>query len=775
MLRSLSTLAHSVCSPLASCSLSAPAPAVTWRIADVDVSPPASSSLSPLAHAPPASYEVALLDVVFDRPVFYRGLALPDLEAFLADAHSNHRVLGDLLRLRCERPPSANNNINAAHSNHANVTLLSTDPRAAAHTGGQAHYLVPLAAAPASKFPWLRALSGLAAHAAPAAPAAAALAAADGAGLHSRGPVNWSRLTLAVLLTSWQQQHAPAAPAMTPASAFAAGGSGLGAAVSGSRALRAQPLRRQWLSASLLEGGHCQIEFPSAAPVVPVTASSSSSSGARSAAASAASAAGASARLQARAAGTAVAAGAFPLSGGLAALRRRRLAATSAATEAPVSASGGGGAHSSFLEVGAATGMGATTGAGVGLSLLTASAVGVPFLSTLLAPITSFIQENVARRVPEFVKFRIKTDLTKRAVQAAVSSQLHGGADGDEVAEPVSALMELRARATDELAGDDARYSHARPQRTAVGSTTMSLAQYLASPLAADADEGAVVDGFWAGAEALREGLRGDFESLMEVDAAAEARARARMKAHAQGQAQAGFPKMDGGMGAPPPGSMVSAWNKPGAPQGEPGDRTMMKPDGCVVKGLTATIIHTVSSLVTIGVTQALVANTQHTLTSGISPEQVAHIIPELVEALPRALIPLCTAAMNFIVPATVKRLVPPLVVKHSTAALTDTLTRGLVHVLAPTLSHTLRDAGRTEPVCYYCHHVDPRYCYLCPRDRPVPQSVQGHLDLYTVDFFADYYSDYYADYYNGRQPLASAYKKPYFHPGGPQQASNAT
>lgn len=77
--------------------------------------------------------------------------------------------------------------------------------------------------------------------------------------------------------------------------------------------------------------------------------------------------------------------------------------------------------------------------------------------------------------------------------------------------------------------------------------------------------------------------------------------------------------------------------------------------------------------------------------------------------------------------------------------------------MLTPTLAHTLRDAANVEPVCYYCYYVDPRYCYICPRNRPLPQSAQAALDLYTVDFYVDFYTDYFADYFTGLKPLTSA------------------
>jgi len=703
------------------CALASAAPLavkhVTYRIADVDVSPP--ESWNPLFHEPPSSYEVLLVDVIFDQPVFYRGAPLPDLEEFIATAHDNHRVFGDVFRLAC----------NASATSPA--ITLSSDPRSPAHTGAPLQYLVPLAAAPASKFPWLRALAGLAAHGAPGALPAAAMRSQPG--LHTRGPVNWSRVTLATLLTSWHPDNAPASPAAAavvslPRHAF----SPAPASSSAARSLRVSALRRSALSIELLTAGRCTLVLP--APASPARG------------------------LTSRAAPLVPVAGTWALRGGLAAQRRRLILASSSTRAEELEAVSAAATGSVFMEADSSSGALARSG----LSLMSSTAVGIPFLSTLLAPITSFIQENTVRRAPEFMKFRIKTDFTKRAAQSAISTELYGGSDGnDAAAEPIAALMELRTRATAEFAGEEFKYSRTRPQKTSTGKF-LSIAQYLASPESLHDDFSPLFEA----AAALREGVRNDFGSLLEMQQHARATAKAKLRA----RAKAGFPAEDADVAPAPPMDLLQNWVEPGQPD-EPekkGDRTQMTPDGCVALSLTATIIHTVTNLVTIGVIQSLVANTQHSIAAEISPSQIETVVPELIEALPRAVIPMVTAALQVSVPAAVKRLVPPLVVKHSAAALTDTLTRGLVHVLAPTLSHTLRDAGRVEPVCYYCHHVDPRYCYLCPRDRPVPQSVQGHLDLHTVDFMADYYSDYYADYYNGRQPLASAYQRYIFHQGGP-------
>lgn len=48
-----------------------------------------------------SSYEVAVFDIYFDQPVYYRGLSLVDVGHFVSQHHLNHRVLDHVVQLQC--------------------------------------------------------------------------------------------------------------------------------------------------------------------------------------------------------------------------------------------------------------------------------------------------------------------------------------------------------------------------------------------------------------------------------------------------------------------------------------------------------------------------------------------------------------------------------------------------------------------------------------------------------------------------------------------------
>jgi len=200
-----------------------------------------------------------------------------------------------------------------------------------------------------------------------------------------------------------------------------------------------------------------------------------------------------------------------------------------------------------------------------------------------------------------------------------------------------------------------------------------------------------------------------------------------------------------------------SKCNPPRPPPPPKYDPTKTYPDGCLTKPIIFHLIEVMTKTLPVSVTEKIVIEEHDALANIIAPSLVEYLAPTLGEAIPNAVVPMVATVLQYTVPPIVKHVVPRLVIQHTTTALTNTLTRGVVHVLAPTLSHTLRDAARVEPVCYYCYYVDPRYCYVCPHNRPLPQSAQAHLDLYTIDYFVDYYTDYYSDFYTGKKPLESA------------------
>ena len=186
------------------------------------------------------------------------------------------------------------------------------------------------------------------------------------------------------------------------------------------------------------------------------------------------------------------------------------------------------------------------------------------------------------------------------------------------------------------------------------------------------------------------------------------------------------------------------------------GDRTLLKPDGCLSLPIIDYLIKSLTNVVSVSSTERLVTESHELIAGLIAPSLLDFLIPELQQALARTSFPLTNTALQQVVPMMVKRLAPQSILKYTTPALTDALVRGVTHVVVPTLSHTLTDASKTEPLCYYCHYIDPRYCYLCPKNRPVPKSSQSALHLYTIDNYVSYYSDHYADFYKGDEPLTS-------------------
>ncbi len=75
-----------------------------------------------------------------------------------------------------------------------------------------------------------------------------------------------------------------------------------------------------------------------------------------------------------------------------------------------------------------------------------------------------------------------------------------------------------------------------------------------------------------------------------------------------------------------------------------------------------------------------------------------------------------------------------------STRVLTRTLVPTLPFALAPTVTHSLTHAPKTDYYCMYCakHSV---YCAQCKRTRQVEAAR---------DYYVSYYAGYYSKYYTG-------------------------
>ena len=106
-------------------------------------------------------------------------------------------------------------------------------------------------------------------------------------------------------------------------------------------------------------------------------------------------------------------------------------------------------------------------------------------------------------------------------------------------------------------------------------------------------------------------------------------------------------------------------------------------------------------------------------------------------DAILLTVVPAVTKIASLTISISAKRLVPPLVLKFLSSALTNTLTRALAHSLTPTLFYSLKYNPLREPYCFYClhHHVD--FCGMC-----FHSPADSYAALYYLDFFTCFYSD---------------------------------
>ncbi len=707
-----------------------PNPLAAYRFVDVDVTHQAPAARGRVdasaATTSLSSYEVAVFDVHFNQPVFFRGLPLPDLNTFLGQHHNHHHILDDSVQLICDHPPSSTGAQD--RQNGTKKTVVSSDPFAPSHTADPRVYLVPLAAATKTRFQWLRAL---------AEPSNALMTGAPLPSQQHRGAnvgaissyVNWNRVSFAVLLRSWVSSSSssgsssailnPSAAAATSMEELVKETSSLNslhnallgasererfkAAVTPSSAFRASLLERVHLEgvAHMIRTGQCKISFLPPHDVMhkhtpsPVSTAASPAS---------------EKPVRSNGVGVGLGGGVDSIVPPSAKVRR----ATAFATRRGVPFAGDvlllpehntndnnnnnqqnnndTNAHTNPNVAAAAAATATKIGAGVAsfhahrehhhllhqhdsdLAFLAESVdiqgqVSIPFLSILLSPIVDFVKEQVIRRSPDYIKWRMRTDMFKRLLQQVISTEIMNGVQDNDF--NLSILTEMRAQARREMgAEDDTSMPRFQQVKTGVG-------------------------------------------AHMTVN------------------------------------SMLKAGDNP--------DPSMLKPDGCLPNPIIHHLIETMTKILSISITEKIVIDQHDHIANIIAPSLLEYVLPTITDSLPNSVIPMVAMTLQYTIPPIVKRLTPLLVIKHVTTAITDTLTRGVVHVLAPTLSHTLRDAARIEPICYYCYYVDPRYCYICPQNRPVPASSQAHLDLYTIDYFVDYYTDYYADFYTGKTPLSSS------------------
>ena len=780
-------------------------PAANYQLVDVDVThqaPPTRGRIASSTTMSLSSFEVALFEVSFDQPAYYKGLPLPDLNTFLAQHHNHHHIIDDAVRLVCDAPGAPASAAPAAAAaatagRRAPPLVVSTDRFAQGHTAEASIHLVPLASAARSRYQWLRPLSE------------SGLAQGTAGGPQVSGYVNWNRVTFALLLRSWVSQDpsatATAAATSTSASTMAASSmselvqetssiasihkammhaapgerwshssSGDGratdsASVSTSPSAssvnsytRAQMLERVHVDPKLITSGACRLVFTephvvrrSAPTAGPATYSPSSAAEAEAAAAAAASAGVGGATTAAAAAAAAASstvsgrdvsaaystrrgvpfAGVIPLlpHGTAAPAPGRQPARTGTTTSASGDVVVGVATSSLPLRGGSRPHHHMVHQHDTELAFLAESVdiqgkTSIPFLSILLGPMVDFVKEQIVRRSPDYIKWRMRTDFQLRLIQQVISTELFNGVTDND--SNLSILAELSSHARKEMSGDGK------------------------DPLKGDSGIGARhrfmqhkvgTGGFLSIDHMMSTSVAGRQQARMAAEGAltSTATAKARQAARASAQARAS--------------ARVRSRSRAIAGVTDNPDPTMLRPDGCLPNPIIHHLIETITKIVSVSASEKVIRHEHDAIASIVGPSLLAYVRPTLQETLPNSIIPMVSMTLQFTIPPIVKRLVPMLVIKHVTTAVTNTLTRGVVHVLAPTLSHTLRDAARIEPICYYCYYVDPRYCYICPKNRPIPESSQAHLDLYTVDYFVNYYTDYYADFYTGKTPLASA------------------
>jgi len=112
----------------------------------------------------------------------------------------------------------------------------------------------------------------------------------------------------------------------------------------------------------------------------------------------------------------------------------------------------------------------------------------------------------------------------------------------------------------------------------------------------------------------------------------------------------------------------------------------------------------------------------------------------QLTTSISRDVAAAVTSAVASGVPPIVDQEVSPLLTQLLRPSIHHTLTRSLGHGVGLTLSYTLRDVGRQEPVCYYCEFVNASYCKLCYRSRH--HKYQKYEDMYSMDYWIGMYSD---------------------------------
>jgi outer membrane protein OmpA-like peptidoglycan-associated protein len=107
--------------------------------------------------------------------------------------------------------------------------------------------------------------------------------------------------------------------------------------------------------------------------------------------------------------------------------------------------------------------------------------------------------------------------------------------------------------------------------------------------------------------------------------------------------------------------------------------------------------------------------------------------------------------ALKSTIPKVVNEALPETLVQNLREPIHQALTRSLGHAVGLTLSYTLRDVGRQEPVCYYCEFIDVSYCKLCYRSRNY--KYQKYEDLYAMDYWVAMYSDHWIAHYAALDP----------------------
>jgi len=106
------------------------------------------------------------------------------------------------------------------------------------------------------------------------------------------------------------------------------------------------------------------------------------------------------------------------------------------------------------------------------------------------------------------------------------------------------------------------------------------------------------------------------------------------------------------------------------------------------------------------------------------------------------------STAVGFAVTESLVKILPAYLTTSLHHTMTATITRAVVHSLAPTLMHTLGypEDSALDRHCYQCTKYG-KSCELCPEGRT--QSAKQKAAYYYLNFYADYFSDYFSQVFS--------------------------